>query len=308
MPADPGLTFLWLSDDPDLNEQSRLRIRATADGIPPDRFETIENAFDQPTLDPGRVYFLNYQKLRAGGLLSTLADRRGHTIWETIAITSQARPGGLVTIIDEAHKGLVKSAREVSDDRTIAAAFVLGGGTRFTVRGADRATPVPFPGADLIVGVSATPTRFDDVLARAPGRTRRAVPVTPAAVRESGLIKQRIVLEGLEKDDPLPWTLLSESVRKVRAMGEAWDRHTAPRGRPPVHPLLLVQVEDAVGGLPSATPLSEVVAHLVRDWPGLTEDAVVHCFGNEAPIQLPNGWTLRREEPPAPKTASLRRC
>lgn len=294
---DPTLTFLWLSDNPELNEQSRLRIRLTADGIPLDRFEMVESTFDQPTLDPGKVYFLNYQKLRAGGLLSQLSDRRTHTIWETLANTARIRPGGLVTIIDEAHKGLGKTSRDAMEDRTLASAFILGGGGRFTIRGPDRVTQEAFPAVELVVGVSATPTRLDTLLAGDTTRIRRPVQVTPASVRESGLIKDRLVLHGLDTDGALSWTFLGESIRRLREMEAAWMRHTAMHGKAAVLPLLLVQVEDAVGGQVSATPIPEVAAQLVQEWPELTAEGLVHCFGDEAPISLPSGWTVRKENP-----------
>lgn len=292
--AIPSTTFLWLSDDPELNEQSRRRLRQIIEGVPPDRIEVIENSFDQPTLDAGKIYFLNYQKLRASSLLTRLGDARGTTIWETIAATGSARPGRFIVVMDEAHKGLGKTDREASDQRSLAAAFIAGGATTAVVRRPGGGTE-PFPPVGIVLGVSATPSRFDAFLAGDTERTRHGVHVQAADVRLSGLIKERLVLYGLEEADPPVWTLLAEAVRQVRSMEAAWAAYSETHEKPHVVPLLMVQVRDAAGQQPSATPLDTVVQELRREWPDLAEDQVVHCFGEAGPITLMQGWTIRRE-------------
>ena len=61
--SDPGAVLLWFTDDPSLNEQTRFRLLDAADRIAHSRLVVIENTFNQEKLEPGKVYFLNAQKL-----------------------------------------------------------------------------------------------------------------------------------------------------------------------------------------------------------------------------------------------------
>ena len=67
--SDVGAVVLWFTDDPSLNEQTRFRLLDAADGIAHSRLVVIENTFNQEKLDPGKVYFLNAQKLGKKSLL-----------------------------------------------------------------------------------------------------------------------------------------------------------------------------------------------------------------------------------------------
>ena len=60
---DPDATFLWVTDDPALNRQTRNKMLAASDLLDPLRLTIVENDFLDSKLDPGRVYFLNIQKL-----------------------------------------------------------------------------------------------------------------------------------------------------------------------------------------------------------------------------------------------------
>jgi type III restriction enzyme len=46
--GDPRSTFLWVTDAPELNEQSKKKILATSEVFTPQRVETIEASF-RPT-------------------------------------------------------------------------------------------------------------------------------------------------------------------------------------------------------------------------------------------------------------------
>ena len=63
--AQPDSVFVWLSDMPELNEQSKNKIvHETECKIGYGNFITIKDeSFDQEVLDDGKVYFLNTQKL-----------------------------------------------------------------------------------------------------------------------------------------------------------------------------------------------------------------------------------------------------
>jgi len=297
---DPSLTFLWLSDRPDLNEQSRRRIQNDANGLSSDRFVTIENDFDRETLAPGTVYFFNFQKLRTGSLLTRLGDNRSSTIWEILAATQAARPGKLIVIIDEAHRGL--TTREQNEAQTVASHFVRGGQGAITIRGGPGAPPVPFPPIQIVVGISATPERFSAYLTNEGGRTRAEVQVNPQDVRGSGLIKDRIVLVGPEDLDPrrgdVQWTLLGHACRKIQEMETAWNAFSAANPpTPAIVPALVIQVADGNASTPTSTSLDALVHKIREEWPELAPDAIVHCFNGHGSIEAAPGWIIPYRDP-----------
>ena len=61
---DPNAIFLWLSDSPELNLQSKDKIEAASDIFPRSQLVIIDNDFDRERLSPGHIYFLNTQKAR----------------------------------------------------------------------------------------------------------------------------------------------------------------------------------------------------------------------------------------------------
>lgn len=297
---DPTLTFLWLSDRPDLNEQSRRRILSDANGLSADRFVTIENNFDRETLAPGTIYFLNFQKLRDGSRLTRIGDSRASSIWEILASTQAARPGRLIVIIDEAHRGL--TAREQNEAQTIASHFVRGGQGAIMVRGLPGAQAVPFPPIQIVLGVSATPERFNTYLTTEGGRTRAEVNVDPKQVRGSGLIKDRIVLVGPEDLEPqqgdVQWTLLGHASRKIQEMELAWAAFAqANPNTPPIVPALVIQVADGSANNATGTSLVALIDTLRDTWPDLRSDAMVHCFNNFGAVEPVPGWVIPYRDP-----------
>lgn len=67
--AQPDSIFVWLSDMPDLNEQSKQKIESKSDMIRTNQLITIDSNFKAESLEPGNVYFLNTQKLGSDKLL-----------------------------------------------------------------------------------------------------------------------------------------------------------------------------------------------------------------------------------------------
>lgn len=106
-PDQPDAVFVWLSDSPELNEQSRSKIDLKADKIRLDQCVTItDESFDQEMLDDGHIYFLNTQKLGKSSNLTKKGDGRTFTIWETLQNTMDEKYDRLYFIIDEAHRGM----------------------------------------------------------------------------------------------------------------------------------------------------------------------------------------------------------
>lgn len=60
----PDAVILWVSDMPELNEQTKLKIESQSDRIyRVNQLIPIESTFDVERLQGGRVYFINTQKL-----------------------------------------------------------------------------------------------------------------------------------------------------------------------------------------------------------------------------------------------------
>src|SRR5205085_7674927 len=106
---DPGAIVLWFSDDPSLNRQTFNRLRQASEKFTYSNLVHIEPPFAKPRLDPGKVYFLNTQKLTKTSLLTrgdleivsgaqehipgfapVAPDMQGWTIWQTLANTIEA--------------------------------------------------------------------------------------------------------------------------------------------------------------------------------------------------------------------------
>ena len=148
-PEQPDAIFVWLSDSPALNEQSRLKIKNKANRIRPWQLVTVSDndGFDMREFEDGHVYFLNTQKLSRAGNLIRHSEMRQYTIWETVENTAKRKPEKLYFIIDEAHRGM--KGREAGRATSIMQKFIKGSSS-------DNLSPVP-----VIIGMSATAERFN---------------------------------------------------------------------------------------------------------------------------------------------------
>jgi type III restriction enzyme len=285
--GDQKAVFLWLSDSPELNTQSRNKIEEATDLIPPDRLVTIEHPFNYERLAPGRVYFLNTQKLTASSLLTKEGNFQNWTIWQIIENTAKAAPQSFYLIIDEAHRGM----REVKT----AAARTRAENARLTTvqRFVKGDTSIGLSPVPLIVGISATPERFYAVL-KDTDRTPHAVTVEPDKVRGSGLIKDRIKLAVAEKGDQADWSMLAEAGRKwVRFTKEWQDYCAANELNPVVRPALVVQVENGTNEIPTKTNLATCIKVLQDVCGHLPPASFAHAFTDEGDVPA-GGITLRK--------------
>ncbi|GII96070.1 DEAD/DEAH box helicase [Sinosporangium siamense] len=261
--AAPGIvdaTFLWVTDDPSLNRQTLHKMMAASSALAPNRLITIENDFDEEVFAPGRVYFLNIQKLSSSATLSkSLVDGRTYSLWETISNTVSKRPYGFVVVVDEAHRGMA-TARRTRD--TIVTQIIGGGATG--------RTPVP-----VVWGISATPKRFLSAMSEL-GRTTKTHPVRIEDVRASGLLKDQIILGHTRGIDAAESTLVRHAIKRVREYDHKWADYTASMSEPPVHPALVVQVADK----PSSKDLGDLVGTIIEEWPDVTPANIVHTFAD----------------------------
>ena len=149
-PDQQNAVFVWLSDSPQLNEQSKLKIDTKADRIRVSQTVTVtEDSFDQEMFDDGCVYFLNTQKLSKTSNLTKEGDRN-YTIWETLANTAREKNDRFYIIIDEAHRGMQGNA--AGKQTTIMQKFIKGSDD-------DHLPPMP-----VVIGMSATTERFNKLV------------------------------------------------------------------------------------------------------------------------------------------------
>ena len=121
----PDAIIVWLSDSPQLNEQSKQKIDSKADKIRLSQCVTVsEESFDKEMFENGHIYFLNTQKLSVTSKLTKNGDGRTYTIWQTLANTVREKSDRLYFIIDEAHRGM--QGREASKATTIMQKFLKG--------------------------------------------------------------------------------------------------------------------------------------------------------------------------------------
>jgi type III restriction enzyme len=278
---DPEAIFLWVSDSPELNIQSKEKIEAASDVFPRSRLVVIENDFNQERLSSGHIYFLNTQKLGVSSLLTKPGDGRTCTIWQTVENTATAGPVHFNVIVDEAHRGMGLSVKAENTARTLIQRFIKG------------APDIGLSPVPLVIGMSATPERFHKVLEGAQ-RITRPVEVTAEDVRESGLIKDRIILDIAEDDQPADWTLLRDAAQRTIEYAKEWRRYCKSQGiAPAVEPVLVVQVEDGTQAALTRTDLSKAVDVLEKVYGRFGEGELAHCFQQEDDITA-GGYAIRK--------------
>ena len=86
-PEQNDAIFVWLSDSPQLTEQSRIKLETKADKCFGRCVTINDESFDREILDDGHIYFLNTQKLGKSSNLTKHSDSRQFTIWETLENT-----------------------------------------------------------------------------------------------------------------------------------------------------------------------------------------------------------------------------
>ena len=281
----PQAVFLWLSDSPELNRQSREKIAVwCGEGIAR-RMREIDETFDQRILEDGHIYFLNTQKLGSKSRLVRAGDRN-HTIWQTLAATVREKAGQLYVIIDEAHRGMQGGAK-MREATTIMQKFLLG------------SPPDGLPPMPLVLGMSATIERFDAFMGKTRAITYPTVEVDIDAVRRSGLLKDKIRIKYPENGG------VNIGLSVLRAAAEdwldkcaRWQAHCEQfRGGQQVRPVLIVQVENRAGDEASATSLGECMQEIEKAaGRRFARGEAVHAFGDKSTL-VANGLEIAYQEP-----------
>lgn len=277
--------IVWLSDSPQLNEQSKQKIDSKADKIKLSQCITVsEEAFDKELFEDGHIYFLNTQKLSVTSKLTKNGDGRTYTIWQTLANTVREKSDRLYFIIDEAHRGM--QGREASKATTIMQKFIKGSDD-------DGIPPMP-----VVIGMSATTQRFNALVEGTSSTIHKSI-VTADEVRSSGLLKDRIVItypeEGTVNND---MAILQAAADDWKEKWEHWTQYCFEQHYAYVNPILIIQVLNGTGDALTDTNLDDCIAKIEeRTGFKLESGQVVHTFGGTTATLTVNGLEVRYEEP-----------
>lgn len=279
---DPGAVVLWFSDDPSLNEQSRFRLMEASDKLTISDLVTVENTFSREKFRPGKIYFLNTQKLSKNSLLvrgsdsddsgteqdelqpRLMPDLRSHTIWDTIQNTIEDPDLTLYLVLDEAHRGMKEGGTPRGDSRpTIVKQLINGKGS--------------VPGIPVVWGISATVDRFNQAISGMQGRgTLPNVIVDSKKVQESGLIKDTINLDVPDETGDFSTILLRRGASKLREISEAWKTYAEQQGEADtVLPLMLLQVPNS----PDHNEVGAWLKIIFDSWTALPQNCIANVFG-----------------------------
>jgi type III restriction enzyme len=272
--AQPDAVILWISDMPELNEQTRLKIEGKSDRIKVRQLVKIESTFDTKRLKGGHIYFINTQKLGTDKLLTQKeGDKRQYSIWETFTNTANAMPDKFYVVIDEAHRGM-RGGSAAEKARTILQKFLLGSKD-------DGLCRIP-----IVTGISATPKRFEDLLS---GTTHslHKVYVPSEEVRKSGLIKDRILIHVPESGAVAEMTLLAEAAKRWQEIGSHWATYCESEQETIVLPILVVQVEDGTDKLATKSDLDAILSAIESVFGrSLVDKEIVHTFNGFPEIEV----------------------
>lgn len=265
--GDDSAVILWLSDSPSLNEQTMKRFDAATDLLNGAMvMEAIGPDFAKShmKLQPRHVYFLNRQLLGKGKRLSNEVEG-GRSFYDVLNDTIEDDGIHLYLFIDEAHRGLGTGNNKGTTDsanKTIYSIIIDG----------QEGTNKPMP---CVVGISATPERFNNAMKGRKNRDMKAgVDVPVSEVRASGLIKDTIELRTPKKATDTKHQDLTQACMKLANASKFWKDYCMSHNiLPVVTPLMVVQVEDKV----TKETLTELCSQIHKTLPWLD---ISDCFAN----------------------------
>ena len=287
--AQPNAIFVWLSDSPELNEQSKQKVERVANNIRLGNCVTIkEDGFNLEVLEDGHVYFLNTQKLSVSSNLTQHKDGREYTIWETLQNTIEKKGERLFVIIDEAHRGTSKPS-ETTQANSIMQKFIFG----------SKEDGVTLQKMPIVIGMSATIKRFNDLVGEVDSNKFKPITITPDEVRDSGLLKLVIRIDYPEENETQKeMAILKCAAREWKDKCLHWKQYHEREGGELVSPIFAIQVENKGSNTVSATDLDECLKTIEEETgESFAEGQVVHAFGEPKTDIFVKGLKVRYIEP-----------
>lgn len=146
--------------------------------------------------------------------------------------------------------------------------------------------------------MSATAERFNSLVGQATNSTLHKVVISPAQVRQSGLLKDRIVITYPE--DPIKhgdMAVLQAATDEWQDKCRHWYQYTYEQHYPNVNPVFVIQVCAGSDKKISDTDLDDVIAKIEeRMGDSFKENEVVHTFGSTGTLSI-HGLTVPHIEP-----------
>jgi type III restriction enzyme len=194
--------------------------------------------------------------------------------------TAKAHPERFYVVIDEAHRGMA-GGRSAKEAQTLMQRFLLG------------YPEVGLVKMPLVIGISATPKRFMDLLENAP-HTVYKVAIPADDVRKSGLLKDRILIHHPNSPTSAEMALLEEAARRWAQMTGSWAKFCQEEGERPVWPVLVVQVENGTANQLTRTSLPDAL-NVIEKAIGrrLNEGEVAHAMHDTGDLDIA-GRRLRK--------------
>lgn len=272
--GEPDSVFIWLSDSPELNEQTRLKIEGKSDKIRVRDLVTIDSNFNAEFFEGGCIYFLNTQKLGSDKLLTGISDTRQYSIWETLTNTARRNPKQFYVVIDEAHRGTYTSPQAENKAQSIMQKFIKGSQE-------DGLCKMP-----LVIGVTATPQRFENLIAGTTSTVQKVV-VPPEQVRESGLLKDRIIIHYPDIQLGADMTMFKGALDNWVKKCNHWKSYCERENDTMVNPILVIQVEDGNDREATHTDLG-ICIDLLEETLGrkLKPGEIVHTFNDRSTLNV----------------------
>ena len=147
----------------------------------------------------------------------------------------------------------------------------------------------------LVIGISATPRRFEKLLSGTTHTTHK-VYIEAEDVRKSGLLKDRILIHYPESAEQAEMTLLGEAANQWQGIEKRWADYCQQEDEEVVYPILVVQVEDGTERVVTRTDLSAGLATLEEAiGRPLREGEVAHTFNDYGDLDI-GGRRVRRVE------------
>ncbi len=274
-----GTTILWVTNDPSLNAQTARKMQDASEKINDIRMIGQGATFDEQTFEPGVIYFLNTQAASVSARITRRSDSQRWTLWETISNTVETLGSKFLVVVDEAHYGVTEKP---------------GGSPTVVNKIINGERPIP-----VFIGISATAERLNKALAQQ-GRFKKNVVVDIDDVRDSGLVKDRIVLAPAAAAGEViaDTTFLRLGVQKTLEFDRKWAAYTAAQGEASVNPALVVQLPDQRADDEDFRGLvRSVVDAITQEWPGLITSQIVHTFAEHTSIDLGSYTAVRYMAP-----------
>lgn len=215
------ICFFWVSNDPNLNEQSRDKIKLHCNTLE-SNLVILDNSNYYEELTDKNIYFLNYQKLNdTGHMVQGGADSNNKNFY-SLDFSSKK----IVLIIDEAHQG---SGEDKSKDKSKDTKL------RKIINALN---PIS------IIGASATSNQFQELIfSEYPNYKLILNEVDINDVKDSGIIKQKLINVTLDEksssDEIINRSLFKSAINHYINVCNLWKNTLGTEK----NPVFLIQVE-----------------------------------------------------------------